>query len=447
MNGTTKWLKDRRLTARMLALVRRHCDAVPRGAAGSSSLPSAVSSFAETMAAWRFYNNPRIEMSELIEPLREYARQQLVAADARVVMLVHDWSKLSYKGHSSKKDQAQMAQTNSHGYELTSVLAVNGTTGDPLAPMEVHLKTADGVLSTRNPAPADVHHLEQVLPTMQASRTWNLNCPTLHVIDCEADSIGHFRAWHAGGHQILVRGQDHRIVTWEGRKLSRKTVGVELKQRGEFQHCGEALYHGEVAKLWVAETEVVLTQPARTMVLIGKGKKQKKKQVSIPGPPLTLRLIVVQVRHPDGPVLATWHLFSNAPKTLLTAEQLARCYYWRWRIESYFKLLKSHGQQLEHWLQETGEAIFRRLLVATMACMTVWHLEADKSPDAIELKNTLMRFSGRQTKRSRPHTAPALLAGLWCVLTMLEYLENHDLDELKKLVQNVTLPFPIFKDG
>jgi hypothetical protein len=153
------------------------------------------------MAAWRFYNNPRIEMSELIEPLREYARQQLVAADARVVMLVHDWSKLSYKGHSSKKDQAQMAQTNSHGYELTSVLAVNGTTGDPLAPMEVHLKTSDGVLSTRNPAPADVHHLEQVLPTMQASRTWNLNCPTLHVIDCEADSIGHFRAWHAGGHQ------------------------------------------------------------------------------------------------------------------------------------------------------------------------------------------------------------------------------------------------------
>jgi hypothetical protein len=447
MNGTTKWLKDRRLTSRMLALVRRHCDAVPRGAAGSSSLPSAVSSFAETMAAWRFYNNPRIEMSELIEPLREYARQQLVATDARVVMLVHDWSKLSYKGHTSKKDQAQMAQANSHGYELTSVLAVNGTVGDPLAPMEVHLKTADGVLSTRNPAPADVHHLEQVLPTMQASRTWNLNCPTLHVIDCEADSIGHFRAWHADGHQILVRGQDHRIVTWEGRKVSRKKVGVELQQRGDFQHCDKALYQGEAAELWVAETEVVLTQPARTMVLIGKGKKQKKKQVSIPGPPLTLRLIVVQVRNPDGPVLATWHLFSNAPKTLLTTEQLARCYYWRWRIESYFKLLKSHGQQLEHWLQETGAAIFRRLLVATMACMTVWHLEADKSPEATELKNTLIRFSGRQTKRSRPHTAPALLAGLWCVLTMLEYLENHDLDELKKLVQNVTLPFPIFKAG
>ena len=149
-----------------MELVRRHCNSLPSGAAGSSNLPSGVSSFAETMAAWRFYNNPRIEMSGLIEPLREHTRQQLLATGAPVVMLVHDWSKLSYQGHTSKRDQAQMAQANNHGYELTSVLAVNGMNGSPLAPMEVHLKTADGVLSTRNPASADVHHLEQILPTM-----------------------------------------------------------------------------------------------------------------------------------------------------------------------------------------------------------------------------------------------------------------------------------------
>ena len=78
--------------------------------------------------------------------------------------------------------------------------------------------------------------------------------------------------------------------------------------------------------MWVAETEVVLAQPARTVVVVGKGKKQNKKQVSIPGPPLTLRLIVVQVRHADGRVLAAWHLLTNAPVALLSAEQLARCY-------------------------------------------------------------------------------------------------------------------------
>ena len=247
MDETRKWLKDWRLIKRMLELVRRHCDAVPSGAAGSSNLPGAESSFAQTMSAWRFYNNPRVEMKELIEPLREHARQQLVATEASVVMLVHDWCKLSYQGHTSKVDQAQLAQANNRGYELTSVLAVNGMNGTPLAPMEVHLKTADGVLSTRDPAPADVHHLEQVLPTMRASRTWNLNCSAMHVIDCEADSIGHFRAWHADGHHFLVRGQDHRVVTWEGRKHSRRNVGIELQLRGAFQHCGDALYTPDAA--------------------------------------------------------------------------------------------------------------------------------------------------------------------------------------------------------
>lgn len=432
---------------RCLELVRRHCDAVPSGAAGSANLPGAVSAVAQTMSAWRFYNNPRVEMRELVGPLREYARQRLAATNAGVVMLVHDWSKLSYRGHASKRDQAQLAQANNRGYELTSVLAVNGADGAPLAPLEVHLKTADGVLSTRASAPPDVHHLEQVLPTMQASRTWNLNCATLHTIDCEADSVGHFRSWHADGHLFLVRGQDHRIVTWDGRKLSRRKVGEELQKRGDFQHCGPAMYQGRAAQLWVAETEVVLAQPARTMVLVGQGKKKKKKQVEVPGPPLTLRLIVAQVRDADGRTLATWHLLTNAPAALLSAQQLAQCYYWRWRIESYFKLLKSHGQELEHWQQETGAAIFRRLLVATMACMTVWHLQSDTSPAATQLKDILVRLSGRQTKRRRPHTAPALLAGLWVLLAMTEYLENHDLDDLKQLVRDVPLPFPILRCG
>ena len=214
------------------------------------------------MAAWRFYNNPRVEMSELVQPLREYAWRQLAATEAPVVMLVHDWSKLSYPGHASKRDQAQLAQENNHGYEVTTVLAVSAADGAPLAPMEVHLKTADGVLSTCDPTPPDVHHLEQVLPSMEASRTWKLGCAALHVIDREADSVGHFRAWHAAGHHFLVRGHDHRVVNWEGRKMSRRKITQELEKRRVFRHCGQAVYQGRAAELWVAETEVVLAQPA-----------------------------------------------------------------------------------------------------------------------------------------------------------------------------------------
>jgi hypothetical protein len=125
------------------------------------------------------------------------------------------------------------------------------------------------------------------------------------------------------------------------------------------------------------------------------------------------------------------------PVEWTSTEQLARCYYWRWRIESFFKLLKSHGQQLEQWQQETGLAIGRRLLVAAMACVVIWQLQADASPEAVELKNVLVRLSGRQTKRHRPHTAPALLAGLWILLSMLALLEDYPLSDLKRLAAQI----------
>src|SRR5688500_3822303 len=148
--------------------------AVSSLAAGTASLPSGVSSFAETQAAWRFYNNPRITLAELVEPLREYVRRQVADSGIPFLLLVHDWSKLSFPGHASKRDQAQWNQSNNYGYELTTVLAVSGLSGAPLAPVEMHLKTADGVLSTRDRPPRDVHHAEQVLPSMKASRTWEL---------------------------------------------------------------------------------------------------------------------------------------------------------------------------------------------------------------------------------------------------------------------------------
>jgi hypothetical protein len=311
------------------------------------------------------------------------------------------------------------------GYELTTALLVSAADGRPLAPLEMHLKTAAGTLSTRGEGCPTQPHLEQVLPTMQASRNWNLPRPLLHVIDREADSVDHYRQWDADGHKFLVRG-DNRSVRWNGVRCDLQGIRQKLRRKQQFQSVGPAEYRGREAQLWVAETEVVLDRPAKKNV---RGKKFHK-----PGRELTLRLIVVEIRDENGKVLAHWLLLTNVASYWATAAELARCYYWRWRIESFFKLLKSHGQHLESWQQETGPAIFRRLLVAAMACVVVWQLQADSSPAATELKNVLIRLSGRQTKRKHPHTAPALLAGLGMLLSMLALLEQYDLRDLQKLI-------------
>jgi hypothetical protein len=402
---------------------------VPSLAAGIASLPSTSSSYAATQAAWRFFNNDRIGLPALVEPLREAARDRVTQVRSPFVLLVHDWSKLACP-HANKRDRVRLSHEHDVGYDLTTALLVSPDDGSPLAPMEIHLRTAEGVHSTRESASRHRPHLEQILPTMTASLAWHLPRPIVHVIDREADSVDHFRRWDRHKQHFLVRGDD-RNVKWNGESLLLSTLRRRLRRKGQFRDVGPAEYRGQAARLWTVETDVVLYRPAK------KSKNGQKYQK--PGRPLTLRCVFVQVRDDADKVLADWILLTNTPREWATTEHLARCYYWRWRIESFFKLLKSHGQQMEQWLQESGIALARRLLVAAMACVVVWQLQADDSPQALEFKTILVRLSGRQTKRGRPHTAPALLAGLHSLLAMLALLEHYDLKQLKSLANQ--LPF------
>ncbi|MGQ0637412.1 MAG: transposase [Planctomycetaceae bacterium] len=394
-----------------------------------AALPHAGTAFAATQAAWRFLNNDRARLSALVEPLREAGRCRANRTSAKFALLVHDWCKFTFAQPTRKRDLVQLTHADDVGYELTTALLVSADNGSPLAPMEMHLKTGNGVLSTRSPAPPDMSHLEQVLPTMRASRSWGLNKRLLHVIDREADSVDHLRRWNADGHLFLVRADDRR-VQGEGKSHLLSEIRQILRTQGKMQDIGEARHQGHPARLYVAETTVVLDRPAK--------KNQQGKRVAVPGAPLSLRFVIVQLRDESGQViLAEWMLLTNAPPELVTTEQLAHCYYWRWRIESFFKLLKSHGHQLEQWQQQTGPAIARRLLIAAMACVVVWELQADQSPQANELKTILVRLSGRQMKYGRPSTAPALLAGLWALLSMLALLEHYDIDDLKRLAASI----------
>jgi hypothetical protein len=40
-------------------------------------------------------------------------------------------------------------------------------------------------------------------------------------------------------------------------------------------------------------------------------------------------------------------------------------------------------------------------------------------------------------KRNRPHTAPALLAGIGILLPMLALLEHHDLDDIQRAAAKI----------
>lgn len=99
------------------------------------------------------------------------------------------------------------------------------------------------------------------------------------------------------------------------------------------------------------------------------------------------------------------------------------------------KLLKSAGWQLEDWQQESASALVKRLAVVSMAAALVWAIQHWRDPEIETLRSELVRLSGRQMKKRQPVTAPALLAGFWTLLSMLELLERYPPDEWQILAQ------------
>ena len=362
---------------------------------------------------WRFCRNKRVGFAALIEPLIQRVRDE--ARPTGVLLAVHDGSTLAFATHASKTDRRQLTHATDVGYDLATVLIVRGSDGASLAPVSVSLATRTTVLSTQPDPVADVAHVDQLRPRMDFVASLNLGAPVVHVIDREADSVGHWRDWSAAGHRVLVRADD-RLVLHNGQEQKLARVADTLRSHGGLKGAGEALYRGRRAWRFVGQADVVLHRPAKRW--------DGRRQHVIAGEPLSLRLVVVELRDVTGRVLSVWLLLTNVPTDEADAARVASWYYWRWRIESLHKLLKSAGWQLESWLQRNGTRLLRKLLVALAACAEVWALERRDDASSEALKGLLVSLSGRQTKHRQPVTTPALLAGLWVLQQAASWLSR-----------------------
>jgi IS4 transposase len=143
---------------------------------------------------------------------------------------------------------------------------------------------------------------------------------------------------------------------------SRLLREVESDLQSQLKYARRVEFKGKKAYQWVGETVVTLKGAARNQ------RKRNGKLINrnIKGRRLQLRLIIAEVRDKEGKQLATWRVWTNVEQSV-SAETISLWYYWRWRIETFFKLLKRAGQHLEQWQQERAEAVAKRVAVAAQA--------------------------------------------------------------------------------
>jgi hypothetical protein len=220
------------------------------------------------------------------------------------------------------------------GYELQTALAISDRDGSPLAPLSLGLRFADGMYCTRvdRPRPA-LSPLDELDPAMRHIEAQQFARPAVHIVDAEADSVSHFRQWSSReGRFYLVRADD-RLVCCDGVQQKCSAIRARLHSQAAIRQQREVRYRGRKAWQSVAEATVTLTRAGQ------RNRPGSNDRQRIPGPPLQLRLVISEVRDAQDKLLATWWLLTNLPDSV-PAGTVALWYYWRWRIESYFKLIK-----------------------------------------------------------------------------------------------------------
>jgi hypothetical protein len=297
------------------------------------------------------------------------------------------------------------------GYDLQTSLLVSDQGGAPLSPVCQNLVTQEGTHSTRaeNILP-EQSHLDELKDRIKWLEEQNWQKKPVHIIDREGDSAHLLRCMNKTGSKWLIRGKSNHKLLYNNKELSAAEIAKQLS----FSDAGTVKYKGQKAGLKTAETDVVLTRKHYIKTL---NKKGGYSWIGQAGEAVKMRLVVARVVDNQANILAEWLLLSNV-ENAVGSKTIAEWYYWRWKIETYFKLLKSAGHQLEHWQQQTGIAIARRLVIAAHACVVVWRLARCQDSKSIALKRLLIELSGRQMKYNKPVTESALLAGLWTFLSM-----------------------------
>jgi hypothetical protein len=329
-------LGDARRNKRAIRLVER------LSAQPTASVPQACGDWADTMAAYRFFNNEEIDWRAILSAHTDCARTRMAAHE--VVLCIQDTTELDFNG----QDASGLGPLNyeaQRGMYAHPTYAVS-TSREPLGVLDAWMwarepKDKDG---NRPGIKESVRWVEgyerlaEMAPQLPGTRL-------VYLADREADIMELMRRAGALGTPVdwLLRSQHNRTLSGGDKLWSRVMASAPL---GELRFV-MASRQGQHAR------EVVQQVWAQTLELPdGKGRF------------VQASCIVAREMEPaagDKPV--EWRLLTNLPvSSLEQAAQMIDWYRSRWEIEMFFHVLKN-GCRIEALQLGSIEKIERALVL------------------------------------------------------------------------------------
>lgn len=367
LSGCT--FKDKRLGLRLRKILT-HLASKPGG-----SIPLACQDWAGTKAAYRFFDNSRVDEGEILEGHFQATLSRMPDVPDPVLVL-HDTTEFSYKRESTEaigkttvayggKDKDGRPRLHTVcGLLMHSSLVVTSD-GLPLGLVAAKFwsrdkfKGTNALKKTINPTRVPIEEKESVrwLDNMRQSTT-RLDTPErcVHIGDREADIYELYcLAAELGTHFVIRTCVDRRAG------LGDHTISAEMEE----VRC-KGVHHVVVTDQdGSVSTAVVELRYRRISVLPPIGKQNRY-------PSLQLTVIHATERgQPKGREPIDWKLVTDLPvRSRAEAVQKLEWYALRWRIETFHKILKS-GCRAEELRLRTAE---RLVHVLAIFCILAWRI-------------------------------------------------------------------------
>ena len=354
-------LGDKRLTNRLVSLVRDFY------ARPQASIPQACQSRAKTKAAYRFFENPYMDMDKVLE--QHYEATLGRVSHEPVVLAVQDTTTLNYTAHPATENLGPIGYRLDKGIGLivhdTMVFNVEGT---PLGLLDVQCWARDGKdfgkKRRRHELPIEQKESNKWLISFRKAAEAQRRSPQttfVSVGDREADIYELFELAlkEPSGPKLLVRATQNRLLA-EGQCYSWDKVS-------EQDVCGIQEVHvprkgkraARIAQLQVRFAKVTLKPPVR---------KQKLKA-------LTIWIILArEVNAPSNVEPLEWILLTTMEvRTFQEAVEKISWYALRWGIEVYHRTLKS-GCKIEERQLGHADRIEACLAIDMVVAWRIFHL-------------------------------------------------------------------------
>jgi Transposase DNA-binding/Transposase Tn5 dimerisation domain len=363
-------LGDERLDTRLCVLLSA------LGDRPNLSIPAACGGHADTQAAYRFFDNPKVTFEQILSP--HYKQTLLRMSQQEVALLVQDTTEVELNRPKQEIVGVGELDGSRRGLLLHAMHAF-GADGTPLGTLWAeYINRIEGVShdsarhkrEQRKQKPLEEKESLRWITALQQARQAALALPEV-VCVCIADSEADIYEWFAeprveSDESSSLPG-DTPQLHWLVRACQDRALQIQTTD-GKTELCQRHLQDQVRSSAVLYEADFLIrARDAKTAVerrsrRVAREARQAKVQVRAATvtlrppwrfdrqlPPVTVNVVLVsEIKPPKGEPPVQWVLVTTLPiNTLDQVRQIVEYYCVRWNIEILFRTLKS-GCRIEH---------------------------------------------------------------------------------------------------